>query len=697
MPYGGFDCPMYISWGPRPYEFPPVNVATDTCGDLAPTIPPFLDCSLCGLGWPQASGIIDFRLYRDPACPGNESGILNDYSYWHNGAYLPGSFQLQCANAGDNAEPNPNQWVVNKNYNWGSLYKMYCTVTVASLTSVTVTGTIYWLSNIDNQWKTWVTFSQTVTENNPSGNTDPRRPRAFFSTRIPITPAGQYSGRGDITHIAFALATYPQISGCGGELCSMYDGTHYYSCFRAEIIDSGIPPQIRQIGKNTIPCGSQDPYGSWYTDCECDQITLKASGQHETAVNGRPGYAADYGFIGADNPAVNPYANPPYDVVQQIQGTGNLVIKKIGNGPMFIATRLQNTDPYTIVIPTLVQSTSPTIHLASFGSPAWRVVRLYSLAFPNDEILPQACADAIQTLPSTPEGGWWWCMQDDTCVNSPVQPFGSVGGPYSTLGNCQSSCGDQPVLQYWCVDNVCVQSLNQPEGSTSGPYGTLASCQEFCEVAPGEGNYWCLYGNCVQSATSPHATATGPYATSEACAASCSGPAVMVWRCTDNGCGTLTKSGAIMSGYTYYDTEAQCISACPTQYWCVDNSCFQYSTAYTPPSYSAGPFSTLAQCNAECDTGPGWYCVNGTCGYYSSRPPTANGPRYTTSFDCQANCTIIEEQMMSINPAEQMAIDAAQSPASGKVDNSQRELVKRFKLPCVNRGSRINNGKSGFT
>lgn len=281
MPYGGFDCPMYISWGPRPYEFPPVNVATDTCGDLAPTIPPFLDCSLCGLGWPQASGIIDFRLYRDPACPGNESGILNDYSYWHNGAYLPGSFQLQCANPGDNAEPNANQWVVNKNYYWGSLYKMYCTVTVASLTSVTVTGTIYWLSNIDNQWKTWVTFSQTVNEYNPSGNTDPRRPRSFISTKIPISPTGQYGGKGDITDIKFALATYPQIEGCGKELCSMFNGQYYSTCFRAEITDPGVPPQIRQIGKNTIPCGTQDPYGSWYTDCECDQITLKSSGPHE--------------------------------------------------------------------------------------------------------------------------------------------------------------------------------------------------------------------------------------------------------------------------------------------------------------------------------------------------------------------------------------------------------------------------------
>lgn len=488
MPYGGFECPVYISWGPRPYEFPPVNVATDTCGDLDPTIPPFLDCSLCGLGWPQASGIIDFRLYRDPACPGNPSGILNDFSYWHNGAYLPGSFQLQCANPGDNAEPNPNQWVVNKNYYWGSLYKMYCTVTVASLTSVTVSGTIYWLSNIDKQWKTWVTFSQTVNEYNPSGNTDPRRPRSFISTKIPIVPAGQYGGRGDITDIKFALATYPQIEGCGKELCSMFNGQYYSTCFRAEITDPGVPPQIRQIGKNTIPCGSQDPYGSWYTDCECDQITLKASGLHETVANGRPGYAGDYGFIGASDPAVNPYANPPYDIVQQIQGTGNLIVKKIGNGPMFIATRLQDTDPYTIVIPTVVQGTSPTIHQAIFGSPAWRVVKLYSLSFPNNQIVPDACSETIQTIPEQPAGGWWWCGSNDACVNSPVAPVGYKNGPFSSIEACQAYCGINPPIQWWCVANICVQSITEPVDATGGPFATLESCQTLCpEPPPSEG------------------------------------------------------------------------------------------------------------------------------------------------------------------------------------------------------------------
>lgn len=480
----GFDCPVYISWGPRPRVFPPVNVSTDACGSLPATLPPYLDCSLCGLGWPQNRGIIDFRMYRDPGCPDNESGILGDYSYWHRGAYLPGSFQLQCANPGDNAEPNANQWVVNKNYYWGSLYKMYCTVTVASLTSVTVSGTIYWLSNIDNQWKTWVSFSQTVNEYNPSGNTDPRRMRSFFSSRIAISPSGQYGGRGDITHIAFSLGTYPQIEGCGGELCSMFNGTNYSSCFRVEITDVNIPPQIRQIGKNTIPCGTRDDYGTWRTDCECDQITLRSSGVHETVANGRPDYATDFGFIGAGNPTVNYYANPPYNVVQQIQGSGNLVVKKIGNGPMFIATRLQNSDPWTIVIPTLVQATSPTIHLATFGSPAWRVVRLYSLAFPNSQIVPDACAGTIQEIPAQPTNGFWWCSSNTTCINSPVAPVGYKNGPFSTIEACQASCGIDPPIQWWCVNNLCIQSLYEPEGSTGGPYANLTSCQDFCPEPP---------------------------------------------------------------------------------------------------------------------------------------------------------------------------------------------------------------------
>jgi len=76
-------------------SFPPVSVARDVCGDIIPTVPVNIDCSLCGLGWPQASGEIMFNLFRGNDCAGSASGLLGDYSYWLNGAYLGPSGRLQ--------------------------------------------------------------------------------------------------------------------------------------------------------------------------------------------------------------------------------------------------------------------------------------------------------------------------------------------------------------------------------------------------------------------------------------------------------------------------------------------------------------------------------------------------------------------------------------------------------------------------
>jgi hypothetical protein len=519
MPSGGFDCPVYISWGGFPRTLPPVNVATDVCGEIPPTIPITLDCSLCGLGWPQDYGRIDFRLYRETSCSG-ASGIIGDYSYWLNGAYLPGSWPFSCENKGDNQELAPNEWVAGGDFNWGSKWRISSRLTVVNTTSVNVTSTIWRLNPSTMQWSTWVTFSQNMTEINPSGNTDPRRVRFFQSSKISISPNGANGGRGDVKYVKMTLATYPKLYGCGQEICSFWNGQYYLSCFRAEFTDPGSPPRLLQMGKNLNPCGTRDNFSNWYPDCYCDQIVLLPSGQSYTQVNGNPQFITDYGYVGVNDPALNPsYPNDPYGVVQQIQvGGTNLIVKKIGNKPMFVASRLVDTDPYTIVIPTVVQGTSPTIHQAVFGNPAWRIVNLYSLAFPNPEIFPDVCATAIQSVPSQPSNGYYWCV-NNVCVNSPVMPAGATSGPFSTGEACAAVCGVVDTRPFWCVNSVCTQAATQPAGSTGGPYATASECNLACEgtVDP----WWCSSGDCSQSELPPLGVTGGPYPDQAACVADC--------------------------------------------------------------------------------------------------------------------------------------------------------------------------------
>ncbi len=522
MPYGGFDCPLFISWGGFPRVFPPVNVATDVCGDLPPTVPVTLDCSLCGLGWPQARGMIDFRLYREESCIqyGSGIGVLGDYSYWLNGAYLPGTWPFACENKGDNAELAPNEWVAGGDFSWGGRWRISAKLTVQTTTSVNVSTTIWWLNPSTMQWSSWVTFSQTMTEINPSGNTDPRRVRFFQSTKIPITPNGANGGRGDVKYVKMTLATYPQLYGCSQELCSFWNGQYYLSCFRAEFTDPGNPPRLLQMGKNPNPCGIRDNFGNWVSDCLCDQIVLEQNGNHYAISNGNPQFITDYGFVGVNDPVLNPsYPNNPYGVVQQIQvGGTNLIVKKIGSGPMFVASRLQDTDPYTLVIPTVVQGTSPTVHQAVFGNPAWRIVNLYSLAFPNPQIFPDVCANTIQPVPAAPSGGYYWCV-NNVCVNSPVKPYGATGGPFATAELCAAVCGVVDNRPFWCVNSLCVRSATEPEGASGGPYQTASECNFECEGTLDP--WWCVNGSCEQSEFPPLGVTGGPYPDEVACLADC--------------------------------------------------------------------------------------------------------------------------------------------------------------------------------
>jgi hypothetical protein len=165
----------------------------------------------------------------------------------------------------------------------------------------------------------------------------------------------------------------------------------------------------------------------------------------------------------------------------------------------------------------------------------------------------------------------------------------------------------------------------------------------------------------------------------------------MVYVCTDVGCGTIAKSGAIMGGYTYYNTIAECQAACPVQYWCVDNSCVAYWVGYTPSGSPAGPFATINLCYDECDTGPGYYCLGGVCGYYASRPPGATGPRANTYAECVPNCFVLDGPVLGQAYEVKPVQEQKKPPVVRRFSDKQME---RIRIPCIHRGEKI---ESGFT
>ncbi len=671
------------------------SVATNVCGDLPDTIPVNIDCSLCNIGFPQAGGSIGLTFFGPRCTPNTDPSP----SYWL--GFETKMAQWKCPNPGEDAEPAPNTWVATGFFGGATRdgcsnqYRFDATLNAIDANHVSVSVVVRVLAPTTGgwSWQTYMSFSATLTE---IVNADTTRYRGRnFSTPdyISVTPAS-VGGVGDpVSFVKMTIGMQSMRCGCGSfgyglPTCGFWDGTQWLTCLRG-VIRSNSTYDVRefsQLGFNPAGCGGVSSGGY----CMCDEFTLTSTSPPSTApylpaFNADPQFILDYGVLGL------PAGIQAVGAKQQIQiSSGSdagiaLAVKQVNNGTIYICTN-DNGAGWICTPAVVAQTKGPRILTASRATfDVW----LYTLNFPNDNLLPTECSsggDYPTPSPTDP----YWCTASG-CVQSPLQPAGALSGPYATSLLCSTGCAEivPPADPYWCVDGSCVQSATAPSGYTSGPYDNSEACVSAC--TPPSGNYWCLYGNCVISATQPDPSATGPYLTSEACAAACPGPAEMVWRCTDNGCGTITRSGAIMSGYTYYLTQAACEAACPVQYWCIDNACQAFSTSYTPPGSPAGPFSTLAECYDGCDTGPGWYCLSGSCGSYPARPPGAYGPRHDSFFTCIEDCMIVAES--SGPPIEREDIAAAQSPPPMPIAIKSFELpradlasIHRARTPCKHLG-----------
>lgn len=669
-----------------------VSVATNVCGDIPPTIPVNIDCSLCALGFPQYGGQISLVFYG-PICPPSTSPSP---SYWLGSALK--SAQFKCPNPGMNAEPDPNKWVATGYFSSASgggcaqQYKFIAELTALNYYQISVTVTVYVLTPTTGgaTWSVYVTWSETLTELVGTDTTRYRGRMYQSPTYVPIT-VNQIGGKGDpVSYAKMIVGINSMRVGCDAtgnaipDTCGFWDGTQWLSCIRG-FVRSNANTAIReftQLGFNPTPCG-----GSGQQFCQCDSITLTSVSPPTgtTTYNTDAAFVTQYGVLGLPGGIEAVGARQQLQIARTTDAGIQIVVKQVNNGVIYICTN-DNGAGWVISAAVVAQSKGPRILTASRSG---FDVYLYALNFPNDNLLADSCSSGGQYPTPNPETDPYWCTPSG-CVQSRLQPTTAIGGPYATLVECSTVCEEiTPEDPYWCVDGLCVQSATEPEGSTGGPYLILGECEAECGASA---NYWCLYGNCVESATQPDPSATGPYATSFICAENCPGPAIMVYVCTDAGCGTIAKSGAIMGGYTYYDTLGECEAACPTQFWCVDDVCAEYWTGYTPPSYSAGPFSTIEECYDECDTGEGWYCLGGTCGFYSSRPPGATGPRSNSYAECVPNCFVFEPMLaMSQKPKEVPEVASHQGKVVRKLSE---EAIKRIRLPCVHRGARI---QSGFT
>jgi len=677
------------------------NVAQNVCGDLPVTIPVNIDCSLCAIGFPQAGGMIGISFYGPRCLPTSDPSP----SYWL--GFGTKMAQFKCPNPGQNAEPNPNTWVATGFFGGASSggcsnqYRFDATLTALNQTQISISILVKVLAATTGgwSWQSYMSWSETLTEVVNSDHTR-YRGRAFASPDFVSVSPASVGGSGDpVSFVKTIVGMTSMRVGCGStgnavpDICGFWDGTQWLTCLRG-FVRSTSNYNIRgftQFGFNTPTCNTLD-------SCGCDTINLTSTSPPAgTCTYNSNAFAATYGVLGL------PGGVEAIGAIQQVQHAPavagiDIVVKQVNGGAIYICTN-DNGAGWVISAATVSQAKGPRILTATRSG--FEVI-LYALNFPNDNLLADECSSGGAYPASNPATDPYWCTSAG-CVQSPLQPAGAFGGPYSSSSACTTACAElvPPNPPYWCVASACVQSSTPPEGYTGGPYASLAICQAAsCEPAPPSGDYWCLYGSCVQSETQPDVSATGPYASAAICAENCSGPPQMVWYCSDYGCSTITRSSAIMNGYTYYLTEAACNPSCPTQFWCVDFGCVEYWTGYTPTSPSAGPFANIEDCYTECSTGAGWYCLSGTCGYYTDRPPGATGPRSSSYLECQPNCFVLFEG--TLPPS---ALKGPPEEASGITPEPVRQIgqsmparlfsdaqMAKIRLSCVYRGGRIDNG-----
>lgn len=449
-------------------------VAYDVCADQA-LVAPSIDCSLCGLGWPMTDGRIRISFWG-PICPVSNQP---QPSYWL--GIEPREFRWYCLNPGNDAEPNPNTWGTIGYFSGISVggsansYKLSATVSVVDKDTVTVSLTAYWL-NSSKSWETYFSKSVTMDEAAHPANPEPWRSRTFLSDYLPVT-VNENGGKGDpVTYIKLELGFSAMVSGCGSKSngvppCGFWTGTGWHSCLVAHLeefdepilwdgtnevdsiqwdtpndnplmVGNNHPGRLIQMGRDPAPCG-QLGSGAF---CQCDQIVLDAGGQHWALKNKDPQFIADYGVIGVLGEVAG--------ALQEIQTGGPLVAKAINGGTLYLAWK-NAAGAYEIQIPQVVRASSPHVMKATFSK---ATVWLYSMIFPNAEILPDSCVETLNAPPESNPG--FYCVSG-ACIWSYTQPANATSGPHSTIDACSENCSAMNAAGFSMASDILNPSVEK--------------------------------------------------------------------------------------------------------------------------------------------------------------------------------------------------------------------------------------------
>lgn len=389
------------------------NVAQNVCGDLPPTIPVNIDCSLCKIGFPQAGGQVSISFYG-PICP---PSTTPSPSFWLGSSAK--TAQFKCINPGQDAEPNPNTWAAESLFGGisggacSNQYKLRAVLTALNTTQISVSVTIYVLvpATGGNTWAVYSTWSETLTET-PSIDTTPYRSRAFQSPTYKPISVNQNGGKGDpVSYATMTVGLTSMRIGCGStanavpDTCGFWDGSQWLTCLRG-FVKSTNNTNIRdftQFGFNTATCGATD-------SCGCDTITLSSvTPPIGTCTYNSGAFAATYGVLGL------PGAIEAIGVVQQVQHAPgvqgiDIIVKQINNGVIYICTN-DNGAGWICSAATVAKANSPHILTATRAT---FDVYLYSLNFPNSEILPEECYNP-------PVEGTLPIFEDDPPVEQTIQ------------------------------------------------------------------------------------------------------------------------------------------------------------------------------------------------------------------------------------------------------------------------------------
>lgn len=241
----------------------------------------FLECSLCNAGWPMKSGRIAFSFYTVPCRlnTGNETYVNENSNYpspsWFWG-FEETEIQLACPPVGEGQEYLPNVWVGRAER--GSRPANGASILLEALAKLTQIDNLNVLVEIQfnvlkgTKWEPYFNISQTLSRK----DTDLCLPcsRTYASDYIPVSPSSVVC-HGDLRFIRINAGTAPWFEGCGpeiepqpglvatGPVCSFFDGTRLFTCFRALIYSLANPPlfdpAFTQMGLDQPDCEYTDP------------------------------------------------------------------------------------------------------------------------------------------------------------------------------------------------------------------------------------------------------------------------------------------------------------------------------------------------------------------------------------------------------------------------------------------------------